>query len=389
MTEETTVVQNETVREESSAPVRTNFELLSDDKFLNSNYNETTEATKPAETTETAKEEAPKDEVKDLGLDPEPETKTEEVKKEEANNTEPANETETLDLEPLTLDDGNSNEPEEGSWAYIAKLDGLELKEDSLDAYKEAIIAPYEQKLKEIESLTTDKLLSKFEDPNVKMVFELAEAGLTFDEIVAPFTKINEFKAMPALELVRKNLELTHTDWTPEMIETEMEILTAVDGRLEHEHKKILVELDNIQREEQYRRQEIVNNYKVNAERYAMQERVQNLESVSKALNNMSEFMGSPLTNEVKQGLTERMNSGKYDQMFNDPVKKAEFIAYMELGQKAQKNLEAKSYAKGRLEITKKLHNTPPVTTGGAGKAITANVEGNFERLKGDTYLNG
>lgn len=384
MTEEKTAVQNDTIRDESSAPVRTNFELLSDDTFLNSNYNETTEEAKPTETT---KEDASKDEVKDLGL--EPETKVEEVAKPTQAKEESTTENETLDLEPLSLEDNNSNEPEDGSWAYIAKLDGLELKEDSLEAYKEAITAPYEEKLREVESLTTEKLISKFEDPNVKMVFQLAEAGLTFDEIVAPFTKINEFKAMPALELVRKNLELTHTDWTPDMIDSEMEILTAVDGRLEHEHKKIIVELDSIQREEQYRRQDIVNNYKVNAEKYAMQERVQNLESVSKALNNMSEFMGSPLTSEVKNGLTERMNNGKYDQMFNDPIKKAEFIAYMELGQKAQKNLEAKSYAKGRLEITKKLHNTPPLTSGGAGKSITTNAEGNFERLKGDTYLNG
>jgi hypothetical protein len=385
MTEETTAVQNNMIREESSAPARANFELLSDDTFLNSNYNEATEEAKPTEIT---KEDASKDEVKDLGL--EPETKVEEVKTETTETKEEVtSETETLDLEPLSLEDTNSNEPEDGSWAYIAKLDGLELKEDSLEAYKEAITAPYEEKLREIEHLTTDKLLSKFEDPNVKMVFQLAEAGLTFDEIVAPFTKINEFKAMPALDLVRRNLELTHTDWTPDMIDTEMEILTAVDGRLEHEHRKIIVELDNIQREEQYRREDIVNNYKVNAEKYAMQERVQNLESVSRALDNMSEFMGSPLTNEVKQGLTERMNNGKYDQMFNDPIKKAEFIAYIELGQKAQKNLEAKSYAKGRLEITKKLHNTPPLTSGGAGKSITANTEGNFERLKGDTYLNG
>ena len=385
MTEETTAVQNNMIREESSAPARANFELLSDDTFLNSNYNEATEEAKPTEIT---KEDASKDEVKDLGL--EPETKVEEVKTETTETKEEVtSETETLDLEPLSLEDTNSNEPEDGSWAYIAKLDGLELKEDSLEAYKEAITAPYEEKLREIEHLTTDKLLSKFEDPNVKMVFQLAEAGLTFDEIVAPFTKINEFKALPALDLVRKNLELTHTDWTPDMIDTEMEILTAVDGRLEHEHRKIIVELDNIQREEQYRREDIVNNYKVNAEKYAMQERVQNLESVSRALDNMSEFMGSPLTNEVKQGLTERMNNGKYDQMFNDPIKKAEFIAYIELGQKAQKNLEAKSYAKGRLEITKKLHNTPPLTSGGAGKSITTNTEGNFERLKGDTYLNG
>jgi hypothetical protein len=384
MTEETTAVQNNMIREESSAPARANFELLSDDTFLNSNYNEATEEAKP---TETVKEDASKDEVKDLGL--EPEVKVEEAAKPTEAKEESTTETETLDLEPLSLEDTNSNEPEDGSWAYIAKLDGLELKEDTLEAYKEAITAPYEEKLREVESLTTEKLISKFEDPNVKMVFQLAEAGLTFDEIVAPFTKINEFKAMPALDLVRKNLELTHTDWTPDMIDTEMEILTAVDGRLEHEHKKIIVELDNIQREEQHRREDIVNNYKVNSEKYAIQERTQKLESTSKALNNMSEFMGSPLTSEVKNGLTERMNNGKYDQMFDDPTKRAEFIAYIELGQKAQKNLEAKSYAKGRLEITKKLHNTPPLTSGGAGKSVTTNAEGNFERLKGDTYLNG
>jgi len=166
MTEETTAVQNDTVREESSAPARANFELLSDDTFLNSNYNEATEEAKPTEIT---KEDASKDEVKDLGL--EPEAKVEEAAKPTEAKEETTTETETLDLEPLSLEDTNSNEPEDGSWAYIAKLDGLELKEDSLEAYKEAITAPYEEKLREVESLTTEKLISKFEDPNVKMVF--------------------------------------------------------------------------------------------------------------------------------------------------------------------------------------------------------------------------
>ncbi len=236
--------------------------------------------------------------------------------------------------------------------------------------------------------MTTDKLLSKL-DPEVRMVFDLAEAGLSLEQIVAPFTKINEFKSMTPVELVRKNLELTHTDWSPDMIETEMEILTAVDGRLEHEHKKIIVELDKIQVEEQSRRSELVNNYRANAENVAAQERVRQAESVSKALDNMSEFMGSPLTKEVKQGLADRMNSGKYDQLLNDPAKKAEFITWLELGQKAQKNLEAKSYAKGRLEITNKMHNIPVQKTGASGVNTTTNTAGNFERLKGDTYLNG
>jgi len=378
MTEANTASEN-TVREESSAPVRTNFELLSDDTFLNDSINNTEEVK-----VDTKVEDAQAEVAKDLAL--EPEATTEETKVEETKTEETSEE--SLDLEPLSLEDTNNDEPQEGSWAYIAKLDGLELKEDSLDAYKEAITAPYEDKIREVESMTTDKLLSKL-DPEVRMVFDLAEAGLSLEQIIAPFTKINEFKSMTPVELVRKNLELTHTDWSPDMIETEMEILTAVDGRLEHEHKKIIVELDKIQIEEQNRRSELVNNYRANAENVAAQERVRQVESVSKALDNMSEFMGSPLTKEVKQGLADRMNSGKYDQLLNDPAKKAEFITWLELGQKAQKNLEAKSYAKGRLEITNKMHNIPVQKTGASGVNTTTNTAGNFERLKGDTYLNG
>ncbi len=140
MTEANTATEN-TIREESSAPVRTNFELLSDDTFLNDSINNTEEVK-----VDTKVEDAQAEVAKDLALEPEAtteETKTEEVKTEE-------NSEETLDLEPLSLEDTNSNEPQEGSWAYIAKLDGLELKEDSLDAYKEAITAPYEDRLEKL-----------------------------------------------------------------------------------------------------------------------------------------------------------------------------------------------------------------------------------------------
>lgn len=376
------IAAQETQREVADVPKK-NFELLSNDTFLNGEINNVPEE-KPTEVVE-----APKDEVKELGLEAEKPADTTEVVEEKPTEVE-----EKLELtdEPLTLEGEANTEVEEGSWSAIAKLDGLELKEDSVESYKEAIselaTAPLLTRISELESLTTDKLLSKY-DPSIKAIFDLAETGMTFEQIVAPFTKINEFKSMAPAELVRKNLELTNTDWTPDMVDSEMEILTAVDGRLEHEHKKIIIELDNIQKEEQDYRNGLIEKYKSNSENTLLTEKRNSVESISKALNNMSVFMDQPLSPEVKQGMVERMNSGKYDQLFTDPKEKAEFIAWKELGQKAQKNLVNKSYAKGREEVTKNLSNIPPVVTGGTGAHTTQNIQGNFEKLKGDTYLNG
>lgn len=374
------IAAQETQREVADVP-RKNFELLSDDTFLNGEINNVPEV----KTTE-AVVEAPKDEVKDLGLDAD--KPAEEVKEEVVVEEKPTEVEEKLELDELTLETETNQEAEEGSWAAIAKLDGLELKEDTFEAYKEAITSPYESKLKEMETLTTDKLLSKF-SPEVKMIFELAEAGLNLNQIVAPFEHFNKLKAMSPAELVRLNIEGTKKDWTPEMIDTEMEILTSTDGRLEHEHKKLVSEIDTMVKEEQDYRNGLIEKYKSNSENTLLTEKRNSVESVSKALNNMSVFMDQPLSPEVKKGMVERMNDGKYDQLFNDPKEKAEFIAWKELGQKAQKNLVAKSYAKGREEITKNLSNIPPVVTGGTGVNTTQNIQGNFEKLKGDTYLNG
>lgn len=376
MPEEITIAEN-TVREEPAAPVRANFELLSDDKYLNDNINNVVEE-KPTEAVE-----APKDVVEEIVI--EAEKPIEEEKPTEV--VEEPLTVEAPELEELVID-ANNDESAEGSWAYVAKLDGLTLKDDTLDAYKEALVAPYEEKLKAVESLTKEKVLANY-DPKIRMIMELADAGMSYEDIIAPNTRVNEFKSMSQIDLVRKNIELTHTDWTPEMVDTEMEILSSVDGRLEHEHKKIILDLDKIEAENLAYRNELINKHKINSETNVLAKQKESVESVSKALNNMSKFMGFDLPEKARADMSSKMNNGSYDQLFNDPIAKAEFIAWKELGSKILKNSEAKSYAKGREEITKKLHNIPPIVSGGAGKPITSNVEGNFEKLKDDTYLNG
>jgi len=98
--------------------------------------------------------------------------------------------------------------------------------------------------------------------------------------------------------------------------------------------------------------------------------------------------MNQPLAPEVKKGLTERYNSGKYDQLMKDPSMVSKFIAFVELGEKAVKSIEAKSYNKGKLEYANKMHNTPPLEKGGASKSMTLQKTGNFELLENDPHLN-
>ena len=81
--------------------------------------------------------------------------------------------------------------------------------------------------------------------------------------------------------------------------------------------------------------------------------------------------MGAVIAPESKQIMARKYSEGKYDQILNDPNKRAEFIMYHELGKKAYEAAIAKSEAKGKLSVTKHLSNVPPVENLGSGKSTT------------------
>lgn len=190
---------------------------------------------------------------------------------------------------------------------------------------------------------------------------------------------------MSDVELYREDLMLKYPAATQEWID--MDVEKAVDsGQVTHDATRVRLELDAAEQNITAERQQIIEKYKANRETFVAERNKMESESIKKALNEMSDFMSSPLAPETKKGLTERYNNGKYDQLLKDPIMIAKFIAFNELGEKAVKNIEAKSYNKGKLEIANKLHNTPPRQSGGAGTNMTQ-VEGNFERLAGDPNL--
>jgi len=347
------IVAENTQRDAETA-VKPNFDLLSTDSYINGEV--------PVAAKEEVKEEVKSkkpDEVIESEIKLDEEKTSEEVKKE------------VIDEDaPLTLDDESAQEEED--WIVYAKSEGLEIAENTVEAYIEAKTAPLKEEIEKAKSLTKESLFSQLA-PEQRMYMELADAGYSHDEIVNPLKNIEKYKSMDSVALYREDLTikieqirpLTDTDraWIDQEIEKKVE-----SGEVEHEATRIRLELDAAEKQIVSQRSEIIEKYKANRENSLLQARKAESESVTKALNELSVFMNQPLAPEVKKGLTERYNSGKYDQLMKDPNEIAKFIAYKELGEKAVKSIEAKSYTKGKLEYANKMHNTPPLEKGGASR---------------------
>lgn len=378
-------IANDTQRDAEAATFKPNFDLLSTDATLNGNVEAPKEEIKEEVKIENKPEEVVESEVK---LDETKEDVKEEVKEvvEEAKEEKPVEDI-------LTLDDETTEEAPEGSWIAYAKEKGLSITEDSVDAYEKAILEPLQKQLLEVDSKKMEDYFHNL-DPKTRMEIELQQSGMTLEEINAPLNDIAKYKSLSPVELYRADLtakieqvrDLTDAD--REWIDAEIE-KTVEGGNVEHEAKRIHLELDTIEKSIISEREQIIEKYKANKDNYTAQKSKEQTESVIKSLNEIKDFMGSPLAPETVKGLTERFNNGKYDHVLNDPAMKAKFIAFVELGEKAIKNIEAKSYNKGKLEIANKLHNTPPKQSGGAGTNMTNTIEGNFERLANDPILNG
>lgn len=387
MPENETIATNDTQRDAEVVAFKPNFDLLSTDATLNGNVEVPKEEVKEEVKTENKPEEVVESEIK---LD---EEKPSEIKEEVKENPKEEVKEEKPVEDILTLDDEKAEVESENGYIEYAKSKGIELTEDSIEAYEKAILEPLQKQLAEVDTKKMEDYFHNL-DPKTRMEIELQQTGMTLEEINAPLENIAKYRSLSAVELYREDLtakieqvrDLTETDkaWIDAEIEKKVE-----SGDIDHEAARIKLDLDAIEKSIVSQRQEIIEKYKANKDNYTAQKSKEQTESVIKSLNEIKDFMGSPLAPETVKGLTERFNNGRYDQVFNDPTMKAKFIAFVELGEKAIKNIEAKSYNKGKLEMANKLHNTPPKTSGGAGTSMTQTIEGNFEKLANDPILNG
>lgn len=303
---------------------------------------------------------------------------TEEVKLEEKEGEVKVDEKIEFEETPLSLE--STSEPAEGSWKAIAKLEGIEIPEDSYESLKEALIAPLREQLEQAKSLTKETLLAEL-DPEHRMYMELAETGMSYENIVLPLIKIEQYKALNDVELYREDLLARYPNATSEWIDADVE-KAVENGQTSHDAARIRMELDEQSNLIKSERQEIIEKYKVNKANFLDNQRTQETESVTKAMNDMSTFMGKTIPKELTKQMAVNYSKGEYNQILKDPQAIAEFIAYKKLGEQIRKNIVAENYAKGKLESAKQMHNIPPIETGGASRSTTTKQgDGNFDNL--------
>lgn len=347
------------------------------------------EAAKPADETDENQENGTetKTDAKDDTKKEEKTDENQEQGKEGENKEESAEEEKPL-IEFKAEDVNNAvseTEPEDGTWLAVAKASGLEIQDDSFEAYQSAVEAKYNAQIEQVKAQTEDTILAKY-SPEARMTIELLNSGLSLEEVYAPTQMIKELKSLDDAALVRKNLEETRDAqgnpvYDSDFIDKEIETLIE-KGNIDHEAKRIRKKLELIEQEIQLEHSQKLKQFQEKKAQIAEQTKHQSVAQFTNALNTVSEFMGGKLSDEAKQAIVKKQQAGLYDNLLNDPKKLAEFVLYNEFGQKAIKNLENTAYQRGREEKTKKLVNVPPVNQTGASRTITNQPTNNWDAIK-------
>lgn len=369
---------------------KANLSLLSNEPWLQENVNTFEPKKEEPKTTEVI-EKKNEEEIKVTG-------ELEVTKTPEEIEADKLAETAKLEEKPLTIEEtpltieADKDEIPEDSWLALAKSKNLEIAEDTLEAYEAAVTAPLLAQIEQAKTAKVEDYLAEI-DPQIRMEIELNKAGLSYEDIKAPLENIARYRSMNPVELVREDLTLKIsnirelTDEDKAFIDAEIE-KKVESGEINHDHKRLMLVLDESEKQVKDEQQSIIDRYKINNAKQLEEKRSNEIASVSKALSETPSFMGSVVAKESLEAMAKKYSDGKYDHILNDPAKKAEFIMYHELGKKAYDAAIAKSKAEGHLKVVKELHNTPPVDKLGAGVSTTTHeTKTGLQKLKDEPGL--
>lgn len=292
---------------------------------------------------------------------------------------------EEIEEEKKSDSDSSIKEEAESTWKDLAKPFGLELQEDSYDAYVEGINKTIETKVieaKELAKVDAEKAIleSLAKTPEAKMLLDFLNNKGTLDEYIKPTADIEKLQALSDSELVAKDLELR--GWDAEKIDEYIEDRIE-RGKLSldaYEIRKILdTNKENIAAERAIAQKEYMQKEELRIKEAIAKDTTQIYESIDKR----KEFMDTVIGEKQKEYVKKKWANGEYSSLLKDPDFIAEALFQREFGKQGVENLKSKSFQNGKETIAKKLHNIPPKSNVG-GKRIETQVKspiGNVEAL--------
>ncbi len=317
------------------------------------------------------------EQIKDTNSEKPEDVKPEE-KPEEKPETEPADKPEEkkepVEEKPvveLTLEDIKDAPKtyEEGTFQSLAKELGVDIAEESFEAFKESFVSKAE--FEKIKEQTTESLFQQL-SPEVAAALKLKEMGVPDEQILIPTANIDKYLSLTDAELYRAELEAKKI-YNEAEIELLMEKATAEDGNITVQAGIIRKDLEASKANLLARRDEIINQYTEQKKSADLQRKQAEVTQVKEALYNMKEFLGSPISDQIREALFAKYQNGAYDKDFADSKYKAEYIMKKEFGDKIAKHLQNKAFAAGEEKVTKKLSNIPEVKSTAVSKADTNN----------------
>jgi hypothetical protein len=278
---------------------------------------------------------------------------------------------------------------EDGTWKALMLAKGLEVpadykEENGFDVYEKAETAKWQAEIEKAKTEAQESVFSKLK-PDVATALELANAipDLTLEQIITPTLTIDNYLKLGKEELIREDIRLSNPEYTPEMIDVEMQKikdsnqLDLLDSKIRIDLNKEKVNIQNFQ-------QQKIQEYQTRQLQEKSTAEKAKIEQVIKALDRVPSFLDKNLNQTDRQFLANKINSGAVNDLLNNPEKLARAITMLEFHDKGMQSYENRVREKLLLEQKKTLHNTPTtVKTGGANQVVTKKpITNQFDILK-------
>ena len=324
-----------------------------------------------------AKEEKKDDGTKDTKTDKDGEDKTPEGGEKKPDEKKVDGEKKPDDTEQLTFDNPDDVKPpanaagESYGWKELAKEKfSLDIAEDTEEAFTEAV------------NKKVDINLSKH-PPETQRLYKFTEAGGSADDFIEPFKKVDNLLNLSAEELVRKDYE--QRKWSQEKIDARIQFLEE-SGGLDGEHEILREKLNGYREgvknqiiEDRIKAKEIADQKAANAFK-------EEAKHIKTQLDTRKEFMETPLNDKNREFIHKKYENGDYDKEFKNPEKIADFLLWAEFGKKGQANLRQKIEREVKKSYQAERHNVPPADIAAAGgmRSTTSGHDpvGNFDMLE-------
>jgi hypothetical protein len=267
-----------------------------------------------------------------------------------------------FDPEKFKFENPETGAESESSWVDLGKDLGIEIKENSFEAYKEAFDKVRTDAIEAGKKEAARIELEKF-TPEAQKAIEFLNANpeASINDFINPLKRIDEALSLDNESLLRA--DFVAKGWDADRIDERVQILSD-NGTLESEAYVLRKDIENVRANTEM---QLVEDAKAQGEyrRQQIQEtqRKEN-ESIIKVIQEVKTFMGFKVPDAAKQYLQKQWESGEVRKAFqSNPEEVVQFMLNKYIGKEAERELRKNQFQKGRDEIQSKLHNTKELNT--------------------------